>query len=113
MKDINRRNAGILAALFAIVIVVFVYALLGKVDLVFMKGNNEVARIDDVCSLSDISISAEDIKGGEELSFTYGVDARDYDGGLGCRFEIAKTVVVNFFTFKWQEDDQVVILHAK
>lgn len=54
MKEIARRNAGLFAALLGIIIVLLVYTLLGTVDLVFMKGNLQVARMEDVRVISDL-----------------------------------------------------------
>ena len=115
MKDIERRPAGIAAALIAVLVIIFVYSLFATVDLVFMKGENEVCYLENVRVFSDIAVEAEDIKGGKELEFTYvsnGV-TKDYNADFEFRIEIVKTVLVNFFTFKWQESDNVIVLHAK
>lgn len=112
MKEIARRNAGLFAALLGIIIVLLVYTLLGTVDLVFMKGDLQVARMEDVRVISDLQLDAEDILTGEELEFTYG-EGKTYAADMNLRFEIAKTLVVNLFTQKWDNADQVIILDAK
>lgn len=112
MKEIARRNAGLLAALLGIIIVLLVYTLLGTVDLVFMKGDLQVARMEDVRVISDLQLDAEDVLTGEELEFTYG-EGKTYAADMNLRFEIAKTLVVNLFTQKWDHADQVIILDAK
>lgn len=112
MKEIARRNAGLFAALLGIIIVLLVYTLLGTVDLVFMKGDLQVARMEDVRVISDLQLNAEDILTGEELEFTYG-EGKTYAADMNLRFEIAKTLVVNLFTQKWDNADQVIILDAK
>ena len=112
MKEIARRNAGLFAALLGIIIVLLVYTLLGTVDLVFMKGDLQVARMEDVRVISDLQLDAEDVLTGEELEFTYG-EGKTYAADINLRFEIAKTLVVNLFTQKWDNADQVIILDAK
>lgn len=112
MKEIARRNAGLFAALLGIIIVLLVYTLLGTVDLVFMKGDLQVARMEDVRVISDLQLDAEDVLTGEELEFTYG-EGKTYAADMNLRFEIAKTLVVNLFTQKWDNADQVIILDAK
>ena len=112
MKEIARRNAGLLAALLGIIIVLLVYTLLGTVDLVFMKGDLQVARMEDVRVISDLQLDAEDVLTGEELEFTYG-EGETYAADMNLRFEIAKTLVVNLFTQKWDNADQVIIFEAK
>ncbi len=112
MKEIARRNAGLFAALLGIIIVLLVYTLLGTVDLVFMKGDLQVARMEDVRVISDLQLDAEDILTGEELEFTYG-EGKTYAADMNLRFEIAKTLVVNLFTQKWDNADQVIVFEAK
>ena len=112
MKEIARRNAGLFAALLGIIIVLLVYTLLGTVDLVFMKGNLQVARMEDVRVISDLQLDAEDVLTGEELEFTYG-EGKTYAADMNLRFEIAKTLVVNLFTQKWDNADQVIVFEAK
>lgn len=112
MKEIARRNAGLLAALLGIIIVLLVYTLLGTVDLVFMKGDLQVARMEDVRVISDLQLDAEDVLTGEELEFTYG-EGKTYAADMNLRFEIAKTLVVNLFTQKWDNADQVIVFEAK
>lgn len=113
MKDIVRRNAGIVSAVLALVLVLAVYTLLGSVDLVFMKGDFQVARMDDVKVWSDLTLDAEDVITGEELEYTYGEDNKDFNGDFNFRLEIAKTLIVNLFTFKWEATDSIIVLTAK
>ena len=112
MKEIARRNAGLFAALLGIIIVLLVYTLLGTVDLVFMKGDLQVARMEDVRVISDLQLDAEVVLTGEELEFTYG-EGKTYAADMNLRFEIAKTLVVNLFTQKWDNADQVIVFEAK
>lgn len=113
MKDIVRRNAGIISAILAIVLVLVIYALLGTVDLVFMKGDFQVARMENVRVFSDIELDVEDVVTGEELEYTYGDNEKLYEADLNFRIEIAKTLLLNLFTFKLDPADQVIVLNAK
>lgn len=113
MKDIGPRRATVVSTIAAILAIVFVYALFGTVDLVFMKGENEVCYMEDVRIFSDLELQPEDIKGGQMMDFTYGENRKDYNADFEFRVEIAKTLIVNLFTFKWGEADDDIILHAK
>lgn len=115
MKEINRRNAGLLAALLGIIVVLLVYTLLGTVDLVFMRGDLQVARMEDVRVISDLQLDAEDVITEEALNYiyTYGEDGKLYAADMNLRFEIVKTLVVNLFTQKWDNADQVIVFEAK
>ena len=112
MRDIVRRNAGIISVLLALVLLLVVYTLLATVDLVFMKGDFQVARMEDVRVFSDLTLNAEDVITGEELEYTYG-DGKTFEGDFSFRIEMAKTLIVNLFTFKWDDADRVIVLTAK
>ena len=115
MKDRMHRNAGLISGVLALVLILGIYGIFGTVDLVFMNGENEIHRMDDVSVFSDLTISSDDIETEGELEFTYA--SGDVDKAFGdnveFRIEIAKTVLLNFLTFKWQECDQVIVLNAK
>lgn len=112
MKEITRRNAGLFAALLGIILVLLVYTLLGTVDLVFMKGDFQVARMEDVRVISNLQLDTQDVITGEELEYTYG-EGKTYAADMTLRVEIAKTLIVNLFTQKWDNADQVIIFEAK
>ena len=112
MKEITRRSAGVAAALLGIILVLLVYTLLGTVDLVFMKGDFQVARMENVRVISDLQLDTEDVVTGEELEYTYG-KGNTYAADMTLRIEIAKTLVTNLFTQKWDNADQVIVLQAK
>ena len=42
-----------------------------------------------------------------------GEDAKDFSGDFSFRLEIAKTLIVNLFTFNWDEADNTIVLTAK
>ena len=115
MKEIMRGNAGLLSLVVALVIILGIYGLFGTVDLVFMNGENEIHRMDDVNVLSDLTISDEDMETEGKLEFTYtsGNVEKPFGDNIEFKIEIVKTVLVNFLTFNWQEADQVIILNAK
>ncbi len=113
MKDLVRRNAGIGSFLLALILVLVIYTLLGTVDLVFMKGDFQVARMEDVRVFSNLELDAEDVITGEELEYTYGEDAKPFESDFSFRLEIAKTLIVNLFTFKWEATDNTIVLTAK
>ena len=112
MKEITRRNAGLFAALLGIVLVLLVYTLLGTVDLVFMKGDFQVARMEDVRVISDLKLDVQDVITGEELEYSYG-EGKTYAADMTLRVEIAKTLIGNLFTQKWDNADQVIVFTAK
>ncbi|MBQ8414724.1 MAG: hypothetical protein IJX58_05740 [Clostridia bacterium] len=113
MKNLAFRSAGIGSVILALILLVVIYTLLGTVDLVFMKGDFQVARMEDVRVISDLELSAEDVITGEELEYTYGEDNKDFNGDFNFRFEIAKTLIINLFTFKWEATDNTIVLTAK
>ena len=125
MYDMKRLRAGIISSLLAIVLVTCFYAILGTVDLVFIKevkdekevviSSNEVARLEDVSAISKIQLTRWDIKDYEELEFTYGEgeNQKDFADNFDLRFEIAKTVVINLVTFNWDDANQVIIFKSK
>lgn len=123
MYDMKRLRAGIISSLVAVVLIICFYAILGTVDLVFIKevkeGNkvisNEVARIENASAISDLELTRWDIKDYEELEFTYGEgeNQKDFADNFELRFEIAKTVVINLVTFNWDDADQVIIFKSK
>lgn len=114
MKSILRRNATIGSAILALLLIFVIYTLLGTVDLVFMKGDFQVARIDNARAISDISIDSDDIITGEELEFTYGDDNKIYEADISFRIEIAKTVVLNLLNVvKGEPAVDTIVLTAK
>lgn len=114
MKDIMHRNTGLISAILALVLILTVYIMFGTVDVVFMQGDEELHRMDDINVMSDLDVSDEDISGFENMKFTYtsGNSTKIFDDNFDFRLEICKTVILNFITFKWQPDNNVIILNA-
>ena len=114
MKDIMHRNTGLISALAAFILILVIYTMLGTVDVVFMQGEVELHRMEDVSAISSLELSDEDIEGVQDMSFTYtsGETTKTFGDNFEFRFEIAKTVLLNFITFKWQPGDQVIVLNA-
>lgn len=113
MIDIERREAKFYIAIVGLIVILIVYTLFGSVDLVFKSGNNEVYYVENATVLSGLELEASDIKGGKLLEFTYGEDGKTFDNGIEFRVEIAKTLIINLFTFKWSESDYIITLQAK
>lgn len=109
MKDVSPRNAGIISAVLALVIIISIYTLLGCVDVVFKQNGREMYRLDDVTVLSDLTTPE-----GDDNVYTYGEAGSEKTFGdtPEFRLEIAKTVLINLFTFKWEEADNVIELNA-
>ncbi len=109
MKEINPRSAGIFSAILALVLLLCIYTMLGTVDVVFMQGEREVFHLVDVGIFSPIDAPETD-----EV-YVYNTDGgeKEFADNFDFRFEIGKTVVLNLLTFKWQENDNVIELHAK
>ncbi len=112
MIDIERRSAGVLAAIVGLVVILLVYIFFGTVDLVFKKGENEVCYVENASFFSDLDLDGSDIKGGQMLEFTYGENDAVFANDFNFKIEIAKTLIVNLFTFKWSESNYVITLHA-
>ena len=94
----------------AIVIILVAYTLVGSVDIIFREDSREVYRIEDATVFSDLALPE-----GEDDVFTYTDMLGDhtFSDSPEFRFEIAKTVLVNLFTFKWDESDHVIILYKQ
>ena len=109
MSNQKVRNAGIIAAILAIVIIIVAYALVGSVDLVFKKGGIESYRIEDAGIFSELTIPEDG------TVYVYTTDGGEIQFGdtMEFRAEIAKVVFMNFINFEWQEHDNYIELHAK
>ena len=84
--------------------------MLGTVDLVFKQDGREVYRLDDVNIFSDLTIPEV-----EGSVYTYGADGseKEFSDSIEFRFEIGKTVLLNFLSFKWDEPDNYIELTEK
>ena len=106
------RFAGLISVILAAVIIMGVYLLVGSVDLAFVDDGNQIAYVEDVKILSDIEIPAE-VDEGLEFTYVSGEETKDFADKGGFKFNIARTLVENLFTFKWEERDYVITLTAK
>lgn len=122
MKDIMYKKASVIGAVLSIVLLIVIYALLGTVELVYVNGDREVYRQENVRVISKIddpveNMSEEFLAEGETMSFTYlsGNEKKTLDvekpGDL--KVEILKTLVLNLFSFKWEEQSYVIEFTAK
>ena len=122
MKDIMYKKASVIGAVLSIVLLIVIYARLGTVDLVYVNGDREIYRQENVRVISKIddpveNMSEEFLAEGETMSFTYlsGNEKKTLDvekpGDL--KVEILKTLVLNLFSFKWEEQSYVIEFTAK
>ena len=109
MIDIEYRRATLISAIVGILVVIIVYTIFASVDLVFMKGDEEIGYKANVSVFS----SLDDIEDENEYTYTSGDVKKDFNADLGFRLEIAKTTIVNLFTFNWSDDANVIVLQAK
>lgn len=110
MKDISPRNAGIVSAILALVIILCIYTVLGSVDIVFKQDDRQLYRLDDVSVFSDLTVPE-----GDEKIYTYGEEGSEKEFGdtPEFRFHIATTVLLNLVTFQWDEASNIIELNAK
>ena len=116
MKNPKHMSAGIISTCLAIILILFTYVALAKVDLVYMQDGVEICRQDDVSVFSEITDPAENLPEGEALSFTYtdGDQKVDFDHtDVKFKLAIGKLVISNLIGFKWSESNQVIIMTAK
>ena len=113
MKEKMRRNAGLISSIAALLLVFAIYTSFGTIDLVFKKDNNEIYRMNDVNAFSSLEITDEAVP--EDSTFTYvsGNTLKNFGDNIEFRFEIAKTVFLNFITFNWDESEQIIVLDMK
>ena len=123
MKKIMPKSAGVLIALFFYLILNLLYAVLGTVDLVYVKDGEILCRQDNVCMVSIIedpvaNMDEETKAENPDLVFTY-VNAfgeeREFkhDDMLGLRIRIGFTVIYNLVTIRWSDISNTIILTAQ
>ena len=97
MKEIMRRNATVFSALGGLLLIFVLYTAFGTVDVVFMKGDLEVARMDNVNFVSKLQLNEEDFLTGADLTYTYesGEEVKTYKADFEFRTEVSKTVTHN------------------
>lgn len=103
MTDRAVRNASIVSAALAIILCLTIYLLFATVDVVFMKNDYEVYRLNNVSVISDLTLPEE-----FEATYVYGEENLEFNDELGFRLEIGKTLLVNLFSFKWEESDNLI-----
>lgn len=109
MKDISPRSAGVFSAILALVLILLIYLMLGTVDIVFKQGDNQVYRINDVSVFSELTVPETD----SVYVLTTDAGEVEFSDSAEFRFEIGKAVLVNFFSFKWDPQDNYIELYAK
>ena len=107
MIDIERRSAGVLAAIVGLVVILLVYIFFGTVDLVFMHEGRQISRMDNVNLLSEITLPEGD------LTYTVGEETGSFETVEDLKGQIAVTLLTNLFGFKWQEIDHVITINQE
>ena len=107
MKDKLPGNAGILSAIAAVLIIVVIYTMLGTVDLVYMQGNKEISRQENVSVFSDIELPEG------EFSYSVNGETKELEDINTLKTDIGITVITNLFSFKWQKMDNIIVLTAE
>ena len=107
MKQMTPRSAGIISILLAVVILLAIYTLLGTVDLIYMKDGKQSAVQEDVRVFSEIHFPEG------ELSCTANGEETAINSVNDLRVQIGATVLSNFLSFKWSEDDNVIIINQQ
>ena len=116
MKNRKPMSACIISTVLALVLMIFTYVALLKVDFVYTDKSGEIYRQEDVGIFSEIENPADNIDGGEGLSFTYvdGEKTVDFDHtSFDLKIAIAKLAVKNFIDFNWSDANNVIIFSAK
>ena len=103
MKQKAPRSAGIISIILAIVILLGIYTIFCRVDLVFMGSNNQSSIQEDVTVLSEIHYP--------DGQLTYTVDGEEIaiESLMDLRIQMAKTILVNFVNFNWGGDYNTMI----
>lgn len=108
MREKIPRSAGLISVVVGVVALIFVYAILGTVDIVYRNDDgNQLGRQENVSVFADIDLPEG------EYTYLSGEETKSADDLNGLRFEIAKTLVTNLFSFDWQEMDNEIILTQK
>ena len=97
-----------LIGILAIVLIILLYSVLGTVEVVFENDDFVISRQENVRVISNIEMP-------DEATEYYVVGAEDViiDEVGDIKGEIMKTLILNLVTFKWQESDHIIVLHAK
>ena len=121
MRKRGPYDATILSTLFAFVLLLVIYSVTARVDLIFYKDGTEIARQENVCALTGRlnnpadSLPEDMLEEGEKIKF-YFVDGGEkivfQESSAKARIRIAKTTLKNLVTFRWSENSQVVEIHS-
>lgn len=106
------HRATIISGILGLVLILAVYIMLTSVNLVFMKDNEEIYRMEDVGIFSNLDVESEDVGGDYDFTYDTGKKTKDFENSLGFRFEIGKTILLNLVTFKWGPQNYDIVLDA-
>ena len=101
------QSAGIISIILAVVLLLAIYTLLGTVDLVYMKDGIESAVQEDVNVFSSLHFPEG------EISCTVNGEETVINSVNDLRVQIGTTVLTNFLSFKWTEEDNVIIVNQQ
>ncbi len=101
------QSAGIISIILAVVLLLTIYTFLGTVDLVYMKDGKQSAVQEDVRVFSEIHFPEG------ELSCTVNGEETAINSVNDLRVQIGATVFSNFLSFKWTEEDNVIIVNQQ
>ena len=122
MKNRMSRNAGIIIALISVIMILGIYTVFGRVDLVYKKDGYELYRQEDVCFFSAIDDPYENTDGklltqdGEQIKLLYVDQGEKHVYGetpVRFRVRICKTVLKNLLFLNWEDKDQVIVITAE
>ena len=121
MRKRGPYDATILSTIIAFALLLVIYSVTARVDLIFYKDGAEIARQENVNALTSRlnnpadSLPDDVLEEGEEIKF-YFVDGGEkiifQESSARARVRIAKTALKNFLTFRWSESSQVVEIHS-
>lgn len=106
-KDTNSALA-VLISLLAVVVLIFLYSVLGTVEVVFENDDYVISRQENVSAFSKVDVPDE-----AEAYYVVGNNGVVIKEAGDLKSEIMKTLIVNLITFKWQESDHIIVLHTK
>lgn len=107
MKQKPSINAGLFSVIFAVVILVAVYTLVGTVDIVFVKNGKQDSRMNDVNIISEITLPEGN------LSCVVDGKTKNFNTVEDLKMHIGTTLITNFINFKWGECDNIITINQQ
>ena len=73
------HRATIISGILGLVLILAVYIMLTSVNLVFMKDNEEIYRMEDVGIFSNLDVESEDVGGDYDFTYDTGKKTKDFE----------------------------------